>query len=168
MPFLILDITIIWGGSRIIDNSENDAVKKWTLRVTLVLIVSQLVVFKYYNNMTVWINHSLARFLNVQLLTWQNSWLAPLGISYFSLSAIGYLLDVYWKTTTAEKNPFKVALLVTWFPALISGPIVKYRDQYDRLFSPHSASYIDLKFGFERILWGAFKKNGGCGSLLPS
>ncbi len=158
LPLLIIDITVIWGGSRLIDKSESDTVKKWVLRITLILIVSQLVVFKYYNNMTVWINHGLALFLSIQLPTWQNTWLAPVGVSYFSLSAIGYLLDVYWKTTTAEKNPLKVALLVAWFPALISGPIVKYRDQYDRLFSPHSASYRDLKFGFERILWGLFKK----------
>lgn len=84
--------------------------------------------------------------------------LAPIGISYYTLSLIGYLADVYWETAKAERNPLKMALFAGYFPVLIAGPIVRKREVFDSLMEGHRFSYEELFFGLQRILWGFFKK----------
>ena len=49
--------------------------------------------------------------------------LIPIGISFYSLQAIGYVIDVYRKKVEAEKNPIRYALFVSFFPTVTSGPI---------------------------------------------
>lgn len=84
--------------------------------------------------------------------------LAPIGISYYTLSLIGYLADVYWGTAKAEKNPLKVALFAGYFPLLIAGPIVRKREVFDGLMEGHKLQYENIAFGLQRIVWGFFKK----------
>ena len=50
--------------------------------------------------------------------------LLPLGISFYTFQSSGYLLDVYWKRDTAEKNPFRYALFVSYFPQILQGPVL--------------------------------------------
>ncbi|WP_022756293.1 MBOAT family O-acyltransferase [Butyrivibrio fibrisolvens] len=83
---------------------------------------------------------------------------APFGMSYFTLSLIGYILDTYWKVQDVERNPFKFLLFGTYFPLLTSGPIVKYCDTGEELIKEHRFSYTKIAFGCQRILWGIFKK----------
>lgn len=84
--------------------------------------------------------------------------LAPIGISYYTLSLIGYLVDVYWETAKAEKNPLKVALFTGYFPLLIAGPIVRKREVFDELIEGQKFHYENVTFGLQRIVWGFFKK----------
>lgn len=51
----------------------------------------------------------------------------PLGISFFTFQAISYLVDIYRKDASAEKNPLTVALYISMFPQLVAGPIVRFR-----------------------------------------
>ena len=82
----------------------------------------------------------------------------PLGISYFTLQAIGYLIEVYRGKTKAERNPFRFALYISYFPQIIQGPFSKYQDLTKTLYSPHSWDYRRVRSGALRILWGYFKK----------
>lgn len=82
----------------------------------------------------------------------------PMGVSYYTVSLIGYILDTYWGTQEAEKNPFKFLLFGSYFPLLTSGPIVRYRDTGKELFERHRFSWDRLCFAAQRILWGIFKK----------
>ncbi len=84
--------------------------------------------------------------------------LAPIGISYYTLSLIGYLADVYWGTAKAERNPLKVALFAGYFPVLIAGPIVRKREVFDSLMEGHPLEYRNITYGLQRIVWGFFKK----------
>ena len=52
----------------------------------------------------------------------------PIGISFFTFQALSYVIDVYRKTVDSQKNYLYVLLYITFFPQLIAGPIVKYRD----------------------------------------
>ena len=83
---------------------------------------------------------------------------APIGISYFSLSAIGYILDVNWRTCRVERNPLRLALLILWFPALVCGPVTRYGDLSETLFATHRFDYEKFKSGAYRMLYGLFKK----------
>lgn len=84
--------------------------------------------------------------------------LFPLGISFYTFQSSGYLLDVYWKKTQAEKNPLKYALFVSFFPQLLQGPIGNYGRLAHQLYEGHPLQFTNLSRGTERILWGFAKK----------
>lgn len=81
-----------------------------------------------------------------------------LGISFYTFQSCGYMLDVYWKRCEAEKNPFKYALFVSFFPQLLQGPIGRYSTLAKQLYEAHAFEMKNITRGFERILWGFFKK----------
>lgn len=82
----------------------------------------------------------------------------PLGISFYTFQSIGYLIDVYRGTVKAEKNFFKYALFVSFFPQLIQGPIGRFGELQETLYTPHKFDAKTVSFGLERVLWGYFKK----------
>ncbi len=89
------------------------------------------------------------------------SWLhfaSVMGISYFTLSAIGYLIDVYWESYKAEKNPFNIGLFVLYFPQLVSGPVTRYNEMKKQFDVRHSLEYQNIACGMRRMAWGYFKK----------
>lgn len=82
----------------------------------------------------------------------------PLGISYYTLQAISYIVDVYRGKIKAEKHFGKVALFLAFFPQLIEGPIGRFDKLSEQLYNPHSITYKSLTYGSELMLWGYFKK----------
>lgn len=84
--------------------------------------------------------------------------LAPLGISFYTMTILGYLLDVSRGIVPAQKNILKHALFASYFPQMVSGPITRYPDMEPQLFAKHTFNYHEITFGAQRILWGFFKK----------
>lgn len=84
--------------------------------------------------------------------------LFPLGISFYTFQSSGYLLDVYWKKTRAEKNPFRYALFVAFFPQLLQGPIGKWERLGTQLSIPHPFAMENISRGIQRMIWGYAKK----------
>lgn len=82
----------------------------------------------------------------------------PLGISFYTFQTMGYIIDVYREKYSIEKNLFRLALFVSFFPQLIQGPISRFDDLKKTLFLEHSIDRIKIAYGLERILWGYFKK----------
>ena len=82
----------------------------------------------------------------------------PLGISYYTLMSIGYLLDVSKGKCKAEKNLLKTVLYLIYFPQITQGPIGRFTEMAPRLFEKHEFTYEKLAYGCQRILWGFFKK----------
>lgn len=82
----------------------------------------------------------------------------PLGISFYMFQSMGYVVDVYRGTAKAEKNFFKLALFVSYFPQLVQGPISKYNQLAPELYSSHTFNGKEVSFGLQRMLWGFFKK----------
>lgn len=81
-----------------------------------------------------------------------------LGISYYTMSLIGYCADVYWRKEHAERNFARLLLFTLYFPKILQGPIVKHRELAPDLRSGHKFDYREYCFGWQRILWGYFKK----------
>ena len=81
----------------------------------------------------------------------------PIGISFFTFQAISYVIDVYRGETEASKNLVNVALYISFFPQLIAGPIVKYRD-INRQIECRSVKWYDISDGFKRFIYGLGKK----------
>lgn len=92
----------------------------------------------------------------------------PLGISFYTLQAIGYLVDVFRGTVKAEKNFFKFSLFMTFFPQLIQGPISRFGDLQTSLMEEHPFSLDVVSSGMQRMLWGYFKKLVIADRLLPA
>ena len=82
----------------------------------------------------------------------------PLGISFYMFQSMGYVVDVYRGTVKAEKNFFKLALFVSYFPQLIQGPISKFSELGKQLYEGHDFDGKQVSFGLQRMLWGYFKK----------
>ena len=81
----------------------------------------------------------------------------PLGISYYTFQAAGYILDVYWDRTPAEENLLHYALFVSFFPQLLQGPIGRYHTLAPQLIRGGTFSVHDFKYGLIRIAYGLFK-----------
>lgn len=86
------------------------------------------------------------------------SFLVPMGISFYTFQAVGYLVDVYRGTVKAERNLFRFALFISFFPQLVQGPISRYADLSETLFLEHKFEAKTVAYGLQRILWGFFKK----------
>ena len=82
----------------------------------------------------------------------------PMGISFFMFQSTGYVVDVYRGVSKSEKNFFKFALFVSFFPQLIQGPISKFSQVAPSMYAPHKFEGKQVSFGLQRMLWGYFKK----------
>lgn len=82
----------------------------------------------------------------------------PLGISFYTFQATGYLINVYRGLVNAERNFFKFALFVSFFPQTIQGPISEFEQLGNQLTQEHKPEWIRFKLGCQLILWGLFKK----------
>lgn len=81
----------------------------------------------------------------------------PIGISFFTFQAISYIVDVYRKDTECSFNLINVALYISFFPQLIAGPIVKYRDINKQIMS-RKVNWLKVSAGFKRFIYGLSKK----------
>jgi D-alanyl-lipoteichoic acid acyltransferase DltB (MBOAT superfamily) len=129
---------------------------KWLL-VCLFLNFGVLAVIKYTNFAIANINYiSKAIGTGRQLSFWKIA--LPMGISFYIFQTMGYIIDVYRGKYPAERNIFKLALFVSFFPQLVQGPISRFDDLSKTLFEEHSYSTRNFSFGIQRIIWGFFKK----------
>ncbi len=89
-----------------------------------------------------------------------NAWdiIAPLGLSYYTLSIIGYLLDVYWRKQQHEQSIPLFLLCVLYFPHILQGPIARYRELRKEFLQESPFSWDHFCRGIQLILWGFFKK----------
>lgn len=132
-----------WGAALRLEATAADrSRKRLVLSVAVVTVAGVLVLFKASSHVP-----GLAGRL-----------LMPLGISYYSLSLIGYLVDIYTKKQTAEHSVFRVALYTLYFPKIVEGPISKFRELGPRLSEGHAFDWQRFCFGLQRMLWGYFKK----------
>lgn len=82
----------------------------------------------------------------------------PVGISFYTLTAVGYMVDIHRRKYVPEKNFAKVCLFLCFFPQILEGPICRFDQTGSQLFEGHDADYRGMLFGVQRILWGLFKK----------
>lgn len=86
------------------------------------------------------------------------SFIAPLGLSFFTVQIIGYLVDIYKGKISAQKNPLKYVLFVSFFPQIIQGPIPRYSQLMSQLEKGNRFEPENITQGFQLILWGFFLK----------
>ncbi|MDO4397623.1 MAG: MBOAT family O-acyltransferase [Oscillospiraceae bacterium] len=82
----------------------------------------------------------------------------PLGISFYTLQAVSYVIDVYRGKYKATKNLAKVALFLSFFPHITEGPIGRFDVIADNIYEGHKFNYENVTFALQLIFWGLFKK----------
>lgn len=111
--------------------------------------------FKYFGHLT---NRIMALTGFFGTVGNRNSVFFPMGISFYTFGALSYVIDVYRGVCRAEKNYFKLALYVSFFPILTEGPILSFERVSDGLFSGNTITWESFSEGSLRILYGYFKK----------
>ena len=86
------------------------------------------------------------------------NFIVPLGISFYTLQIISYFVDVYRKEIVPEKNIFRYALYISYFPQIIQGPIPRFAQMEEQLKVKKALDEKTFIKGFQLILWGCFLK----------
>lgn len=128
------------------------------IMIAVLLLNFGILGFLKYFGWTLGLFENLAGLFGMQLHLPDPGFLLPLGISFYTFQAMGYIIDVYQETVEAEKKLARFALFVSFFPQIIQGPIALYSDLAHQLYEPHEFDFDRLKSGFALILWGMFKK----------
>lgn len=135
--------------------ATNDKQQNLVLALAVIIHIGILAVLKYTPFVIGNINAILSHF-DVQVS--KIRFMVPIGISFYTLQAVSYMTDVRRGTVKADKNICRLALYMSFFPQIMEGPIARYSDTAFQLFSGKQIKYNNLVFGFERIVYGLFKK----------
>ena len=131
---------------------DNDRKARMAVASSVFFNLLILVTFKYYD--------FLAGSLNA-VTGWNIPLLGvpmPIGISFYTFRSAAYVIDVYRGKAQAQRNIARYALFVSFFPAVVQGPICRYNDLMPALTEPHSLTWEDSTAGLVRVAWGYFKK----------
>ncbi len=135
----------------LIDRAYSVRAKKLWLVIAIVINLSLLCFYKYLGFFTETVNTVFNVTLPVVSVT------MPIGISFFTFQSMSYVIDVYREDTEVQKSYFKLLLYVSFFPQLIAGPIVRYKDIADQV-DDRRVDVRGIADGFFRFSLGLGKK----------
>lgn len=155
---LIMATTLInYGVAIAIEKSRCDKLRTALLVLGVGASLSLLLTYKYAN----FVSENVEQALAAVTITWDVPYLdliLPLGISFYTFQAIGYVIDVYRGETRAERHLGIFALYVSFFPQLVAGPIERSHRLLPQFRRTQSFELTRLVSGLGLILWGLFKK----------
>jgi len=155
---VLLFVTLItYGGGYLLGHQQDTKKRKMLVRCFALLGLLPLLTFKYYNFLNESISEGLA-LIGLKFALPGLNWAIPVGISFFTFQAVGYMLDVYHKRIEPENNIVDYVLFVSFFPQVTSGPISKADELLPQIKQPHTFSYEQGKQGLKWLLWGMFIK----------
>ncbi len=168
----VVSVTVCYAGIRLLSASsgqedKQDSIqeggqdgrrRRMILIMTILVNIGILVVLKYVNFGIYTIDGIARLFGSSDELIKSVDFLIPLGVSFYTFSLLGYVVDVYYGIAEPQTNYFKLMLYGMYFPVIISGPILKYREHGEQFFIPHQFDYRRVTRGLQRMLWGFFKK----------
>ena len=155
---LFFSTFITWGAGLFLERFSGDPkAKKRVITLALVLNLGLLAYFKY-TGLALDSIRALFSALKVSITVPACDILLPVGISFYTFQALGYAIDVYRGKVKAEKNFFRYALFVSFFPQLVAGPIERSENLLAQINRPVIFRYENLKKGFLMMLYGYFLK----------
>lgn len=152
LVYQVITMVITYVSSKIIDHIKNRKTKKLILLLAIVINLGVLVILKYTNFLGENIFAIFHQpFTPVRLI-------APIGISYYTLQMISYLMDISSGKIHADHSIVDFAVYASFFPTLIQGPITRFNEIKEDIHAGNPITYQNLKFGSQRILFGLMKK----------
>ncbi len=135
----------------LINKAFSATAKKTWLVVAIAFNLGLLCLYKYLGFFTETINTVFNVTVPVISIT------MPIGISFFTFQSMSYVIDVYRDDTEVQRSYFKLLLYVSFFPQLIAGPIVRYKDIADQIDN-RQVNVGDICDGLYRFSVGLAKK----------
>ena len=138
-------------------DEKSARLKKYCVAASFIINLAILFFFKYFN--FAWDSH--ARLLSLAGVLPRRAGfdvILPVGISFYTFQALGYTIDVYRGDIYAEKNFFRYALFVSFFPQLVAGPIERSKNLLKQLAVPQKLKFANFRDGLLLMLWGYFLK----------
>jgi D-alanyl-lipoteichoic acid acyltransferase DltB (MBOAT superfamily) len=155
MAFLLFSTLSTWAAGRALGAGKGK--KKLIVALCVLVNVGILAVFKYAHFAVGTVNLLLAK-AGLAAIPNEFSLILPVGISFYTLQAVGYLFDVYRGKIPAEKDLLTYALFVSFFPQTLSGPIGRGAGLLPQFREPKPFDYERMRSGLLRMLWGLFVK----------
>lgn len=153
----ITTISTFFTGISLSKNSISIKHKKFVVAISILVNLGILFFFKYLN----FINQSIFNLFNTCDIRWtvpQLDILLPVGISFYTFQAVGYVVDVYRNTDAVERDFINYSLFVSFFPFILSGPIQRSEILLPQLNEKKHLQYYCFIIGLQMILWGFFMK----------
>ena len=151
VPVLLYECAAAWGFGLLL-STKRTRVKKG---IAVFCLLLPLLLFKYLRYLL-----TLAGILS-------GTFFLPLGISFFTLQSITYVLAVAGGELPAEKNPLPVALFVSFFPSISSGPILRAKQMLPQFGQVRPFDYEAVTDGLKVTTWGLFQKLVIADNLVP-
>ncbi len=156
--FLIIGTTLVsYFAAILMEKAKTPGIKKLMFAIAIILCLGVLIFFKYFN----FLIQSVIDILNLfslHLESFSLDIILPIGISFYTIQVLSYLIDAYKGTFPAEKHLGYYALFVCFFPQLVAGPIERPGDLIPQLRADHKFSLDDLLIGLRILLVGFFYK----------
>jgi alginate O-acetyltransferase complex protein AlgI len=140
-----------------IDKTESDKNNKIWFIAAVIINIGVLGLFKYYN---FFIDSfiDLASCIGYKLPGSTTRIILPVGISFYIFLSLSYIIDIYKKNLTANKNIIEVLLALSFFPIILSGPIQRPNSLLSQIVKRRDFNYAQAADGLRQILWGLFVK----------
>jgi alginate O-acetyltransferase complex protein AlgI len=145
-----------FSGLRIEKSRTNSEAKFW-LALSIIINLGFLGFFKYYNFFVESFVDLLSNF-GFHANPWLLSIVLPVGISFYTFHGLSYVIDIYKKRITAERNFIDYSVFVSYFPLLVAGPIERATHLLPQIQKKRNFNYELAADGMRQILWGFFKK----------
>lgn len=139
------------------DREENERLRKALVTVSILSNIGVLCYFKYFH----FIGQSIEETFDIAgyALHWPNLKIAlPIGISFYTFEALSYTIDVYRRHIRAERDVARLLFLVSFFPHLVSGPIVRASDFFPQMERKPTLTASQFESGLFLIFTGIAKK----------
>ncbi len=138
---------------------QNDAAskRKFWFWLSISINLGFLGVFKYYNFFAESFAVAVAN-LGFEVHPSTINVILPVGISFYTFHGLSYVIDIYKKRITAEKNFVDYSVFVSFFPLLVAGPIERATHLLPQIKRERKFNYANAVDGLKQILWGLFKK----------
>jgi alginate O-acetyltransferase complex protein AlgI len=154
---LLFAVTVDYFISLAMETERSQTRRRTLLCVSLVSNLGLLFFFKYVNFFGESVS-TAAAVLGFKLDWVDLNILLPVGISFYTFEALSYTIDVYRGVIPAERKWSRIAFLVSFFPHLIAGPIVRAKTFFPQIGQPFKLTRGELERGFFLIASGLFKK----------
>ncbi|MDE6802122.1 MAG: MBOAT family protein, partial [Muribaculaceae bacterium] len=152
---IFLSTLTTWGAGRLIERVG--ARRRLNTGLCIALNLAILFTFKYLRFIGDQLQLALDSLgIGMQVPTFDL--LLPVGISFYTFQALGYIIDVYKRDITAERSLMTYALFVAFFPQLVAGPIERAKSLLPPFHIRHKLSNELLLSGLRLMLWGYFRK----------
>ena len=149
---LLFSITLNYVSGLLIASQRDGRKRRIILTASVFLNLSLLGYFKYYNFFADTCNH----ILHTEAIPLRKIAL-PIGISFYTFQSISYIVDLYRGIITVQRSWIDLALYISFFPQLVAGPIVKYKDIAPSL-KHRVLSMEQTVSGLKRFCFGLGKK----------